>query len=174
MTYLKTLGDAAAIGAIAVAGAVATPAVGSPPSGITIENIALGKLKGDNQQNSGQVKFQTKSDTATLVQKLTFSPGSFSGWHHHPGIVIVTVKEGTIRLMHSDCSVHEYGPGSEHGSVFIEGEQRVHEARSAGVAVVYATYVAPDGSPPVFRIENDPPFCASSIESRWKKPTSHR
>jgi quercetin dioxygenase-like cupin family protein len=162
------------IAAVAAAGVAATSAIASPPSGIVIENIATGTLKGDNQQNSGQVKFQTKSDASTLVQKLTFSAGSYSGWHHHPGIVIVTVKEGTIRLMHTDCSVHEYGPGSEHGSVFIEGEQRVHEARSAGVAVVYATYVAPAASPPVFRVENDPPFCASSIESRWKKPTSHK
>lgn len=159
-----------AIASIAAAGMIGTEAKASPPSGITIENIALGKLKGDNQQNSGQVKFQTKSDTATLVQKLTFSPGSFSGWHHHPGIVIVTVKEGTIRLMHSDCSTHEYGPTSEHGSVFVEGEQRVHEARSAGGAVVYATYVAPDGSPPVFRLENSPPFCASTVDSLSKKP----
>jgi hypothetical protein len=111
-----------------------------------------------------------KDDVATLVQKLTFSSGSYSGWHHHPGIVIVTIKEGAIQLMHSDCSVHEYGPGSEHGSVFIEGEQRVHEARSAGGAVVYATYVAPDASPPVFRIENNPPMCATTMDGLAKKP----
>ncbi len=168
MIQLKQL--AFAIGGLAAAGMVATSATASPPSGITIENIALGKLKGDNQQNSGEVKFQTKSDVATLVQKLTFSAGSYSGWHHHPGIVIVTIKEGSVQLMHSDCSVHEYGPGSEHGSVFIEGEQRVHEARSAGGAVVYATYVAPDASPPVFRVENDPPMCATTMDGLAKKP----
>lgn len=168
MSNLKQL--AFAIAGLAAAGTIATEATASPPSGITIENIALGHLKGDNQQNSGQVKFQTKGDVATLVQKLTFSAGSFSGWHHHPGIVIVTIKEGAVQLMHSDCSVHEYGPNSEHGSVFIEGEQRVHEARSAGGAVVYATYVAPDATPPVFRIENDPPFCASTMDSLSKQP----
>lgn len=158
------------IAGLAAAGLISTPAIASPPSGIVIENIATGTLKGDNQQNSGEIKFQTKSDASTLVQKLTFSPGSFSGWHHHPGIVIVTVKEGTIQLMHSDCSVHEYGPGSSHGSVFVEGEQRVHEARSGGTAVVYATYVAPAASPPVFRIENDPPMCATTMDGLAKKP----
>ena len=167
---LKTLKHTAVMSAIVAAAAVATPVAASPPSGIVIENIALGHLKGDNQQNSGEVKFQTKSDVATLVQKLTFSPGAFSGWHHHPGIVIVTIKEGSVQLMHSDCSVHEYGPASEHGSVFIEGEQRVHEARSAGGAVVYATYVAPDASPPVFRIENDAPMCATTMDGMAKKP----
>lgn len=160
MIKLNRLQCAAAVGGIAAMTMVATPAMGSPPSGITIENLATGSLKGSNQQNSDRVKFQTKDDTATLVQKLTFSPGAFSGWHHHPGIVIVTVKDGTIRLMHSDCSIHEYGPGSPNGSVFIEGEHRVHEARSASGAVVYATYVAPAASPPVFRVEDPVPFCA--------------
>ena len=159
-----------AIAGLAAASAIGTSATASPPSGIAIENLATGTLKGDNQQNSGQVKFQTKSDTSTLVQKLTFSAGGFTGWHHHPGIVIVTVKTGTIQLMHSDCSVHEYGPGSSHGSVFIEGEQRVHEARSAGGATVYAAYVAPAASPPVFRIENEPPFCATTMDARSKQP----
>jgi hypothetical protein len=54
--------------------------------------------------------------------------------------------------------------------VFVEGEQRVHEATSAGGAVVYATYVAPDASPPVFRVENSPPFCVTTIDKLSKKP----
>lgn len=170
MTSLKRLKQAAAIGMIMTGAALGTSAPASPPSGITIENLATGKLIGSDQENSDRVKFQTKDDTATLVQKLTFSPGAYSGWHHHPGIVIVTVKEGIVRLMHSDCSTHEYGPGSEHGSVFIEGEQRVHEARSAGGAVVYATYVAPNASPPVFRVENDAPMCATTMDALAKKP----
>jgi quercetin dioxygenase-like cupin family protein len=170
MTSLKKLTYASAIGAMLTVGTLPVPALATPPSGITIENIATGKLVGSNQQNSAEVKFQTKGNTATLVQKLTFSAGAYTGWHHHPGIVIVTVKEGSVRLMHSDCSTHDYGPGSEHGSVFIEGEQRVHEARSAGGAVVYATYVAPDGSPPVFRVENQPPMCATTMNALSKKP----
>lgn len=159
-----------AVAGITAAGCLATSATASPGGGVVAETFVTGTLKGENQQNSDRVKFQTKDDTLVRVQKLTFSPGGFTGWHHHPGIVIVTVKEGTIQMMHSDCSTHEYGPTSEHGSVFVEGEQRVHEASSAGGAVVYATYVAPDASPPVFRIENDVPFCASSLDSRSKQP----
>ena len=119
-----------------------------------------GKLVGANQQNSDRVKFQTKDNAAVRVQKLVFSPGGFTGWHHHPGIVIVTVLSGNLQMMHSDCSTHEYGPGSPHGSVFIEGEHRVHEASSAGGATVFATYVAPDANPAVFRVEDPVPFCA--------------
>ena len=159
-----------AIAGLAAASMVATSAAASPGGGVTAETFVTGTLKGDNQQNSDRVKFQTKDDTLVRVQKLTFSPGGFTGWHHHPGIVIVTVKEGMIQMMHSDCSTHEYGPGSDHGSVFVEGEQRVHEASSAGGAVVYATYVAPDASPPVFRIENDVPMCATTMDGLAKKP----
>lgn len=147
----------AALGALLVAGA---PALASPGGGVTAETYVTGTLKGDVQQNSDRVKFQTKDDTAVRVQKLTFSPGGFTGWHHHPGIVIVTVQSGTIQMMMSDCSVHEFGPGSPHGSVFVEGEARVHEASSAGGATVFATYVAPGTNPPVFRVEDPVPFCA--------------
>ncbi len=150
----------AAVAAILALGIQAAPATASPGGGVTAETYVTGKLVGPNQQNSDRVKFQTKDNTAVRVQKLVFSPGGFTGWHHHPGIVIVTVLSGTIQMMHSDCSTHEYGPGSPHGSVFVEGEQRVHEASSAGGATVFATYVAPDANPPLFRIEDPVPFCA--------------
>lgn len=149
------------VAVFAAAGMVASPVAASPGTGtITAETYVTGKLKGGNQQNSDRVKFQTKDDTLVRVQKLTFDPGSKTGWHHHPGIVIVTVQSGTIQMMHSDCSVHEFGPGLEHGAVFVEGEARVHEVGSAGGAVVFATYVAPDASPPVFRVEDPVPMCA--------------
>lgn len=150
----------AAFAAILALGLQAAPALASPGSGVTAETYVTGKLVGANQQNSDRVKFQTKDNTAVRVQKLVFSPGGYTGWHHHPGIVIVTVLSGTIQMMHSDCSIHEYGPGSPHGSVFVEGEQRVHEASSADGATVFATYVAPDANPLVFRVEDQVPFCA--------------
>ena len=170
MSFPKSLKCAATFVLIATACTVPTPALASPGSGVTPETFVTGTLKGDNQQNSDRVKFQTKDDTAVRVQKLTFSPGGFTGWHHHPGIVIVTVQSGTIQMMHSDCSTHEYGQGMPHGSVFIEGEQRVHEASSAGGAVVYATYVAPNANPPVFRVENEPPMCATTIDGLARTP----
>lgn len=153
-----------------VTGLFATTAVASPPSGVSAETFATGTLMAPEQQNSDRIKFQTKDDTAVRVQKLTFSAGGYTGWHHHPGIVIVTVREGTIQMMHSDCSVHEYGPGSAHGSVFVEGEGRVHNASAAGGAVVYATYVAPNPAAPVFRLEDDAPFCATTMDRISKKP----
>lgn len=160
MTGFKQLHLAVAAIGITSIGGMTAPALASPGSGVTPETFVTGTLKGSNQQNSDRVKFQTKDDTAVRVQKLTFSAGGYTGWHHHPGIVIVTVQSGTVTMKHSDCSTHDYGPGSPHGSVFIEGEARVHEASSAGGAMVFATYVAPNADTPVFRVEDPVPFCA--------------
>lgn len=170
MLELKKLAGAAVTFAVATTGTFATPALASPPSGVSAETYVTGTLVGSDQQNSDRIKFQTKENVAVRVQKLTFSAGGYTGWHHHPGIVIVTVKEGMIQMKHSDCSVHEYGPGSAHGSVFVEGEGRVHNAGAAAGAVVLATYVAPNPAAPVFRVENDPPFCATTVDRASKKP----
>jgi quercetin dioxygenase-like cupin family protein len=143
--------------AIMMAGVAIAPAAASPGEGvITPENFVTGTLPGDVQMNSDRVKFQTKDDTAVRVQKLTFSAGSRTGWHHHPGVVIVSVQSGTLRLKHSDCMVHEYGPGD----VFVEGEARVHEASTVGGAVIFGTYISSSVNPLVFRVEDDVPFCA--------------
>jgi hypothetical protein len=98
--------------------------------------------------------------TDVRVQKLVFGAGSFSGWHHHPGIVIVAVESGEVTLWDSRCKSKTYGPGSPNGAVFAEGDNRPQQATSAGGATVYVTYVAPNADPPVFRIEDDPPPCA--------------
>jgi quercetin dioxygenase-like cupin family protein len=160
MAFSESIKNGAALGLMAAISISPTAALASPGSGVSSEVYVTGTLVGDNQQNSDRVKFQTKDNVSTRVQKLTFAPGSYSGWHHHPGIVIVTVQSGTVKLMHSDCSFHEYTAGSPHGSAFIEGEHRVHQASSVNGATVIATYVAPYASPPVFRVEDPVPFCA--------------
>ena len=146
-----------AVAGIAAGWMMTSPAAASPGEGvITPENFATGILPGDVQMNSDRVKLQTKDNTAVRIQKLSFSAGSRTGWHHHPGIVIVNVVSGTLKLKHSDCMVHEYHPGD----VFIEGEARVHEASTADGAVIFATYVSSSVDPLVFRIEDPVPFCA--------------
>ena len=146
--------------AIAASGTVASGALASPGGGVTAETFVTGPLVGDVQQNSDRVKFQTKGDTLVRFQKLTFAPGGFTGWHHHPGVVIVTVQSGTLNLAHSDCTSHNYGPGSPHGQTFVEGEHRVHQATSTDGAVIFATYISSAIDPPTFRIEDAVPFCA--------------
>jgi len=135
-------------------------ALGSPGSGITSTNLVTANFDGTVHVNSDRVKFQTKDATDVRVQQLVFGAGGFSGWHHHPGMILVAVQSGAVTLWESDCSSTTYGPGLPDGAVFAEGGDDPQQATSAGGATVYVTYVAPNADPPVFRIEDDPPPCA--------------
>jgi hypothetical protein len=108
-----------------------------------------------------RVKFQTKEPTDVRVQRIDFAAGGYSGWHHHPGMIIVAVQSGAVTLTDSECNSVTYGPGLPDGAVFVEGGDHPVQASSATGATVYLTYVAPDANPPVFRIDDhlDPPPC---------------
>ena len=160
---------AATIG-VAVIGTLATVALGEPgtPVGVTgLTFVPAAKLDETPHWNSDRVKFQTKDPTYVRVQKLVFGANSRSGWHHHPGIVIVAVESGTLTLTHSDCSSKTYGPptstfASPNGAVFVEGGDDPGQATSVGGATVYVTYVAPNEgsvSPTTFRIEDAAVSC---------------
>jgi quercetin dioxygenase-like cupin family protein len=43
-----------------------------------------------------EIDLNAKTDTDIVVQKVTFPPGSTSGWHTHPGPVFITVTKGTV------------------------------------------------------------------------------
>lgn len=153
----------AAILGIAAAGTLATAASASAGFGVTPENLVTADYAEWGHFNHDRVKFQTKDPTVVRVQKLTFAAGAYSGWHHHPGVIVVAVASGSVTLSHADCSSKTYGPGLPNGAVFVEGSNGAQEARSAAGAVVYVTYVVPSATPPVFRIEDNPPLCAPSF-----------
>jgi hypothetical protein len=151
---------AAAVGVVLM-GTLAAVAFGSPGFGTTQETFVTANFEHSVHWNSDSVKFQTKEPTDVRVQKLVFAAGSFSGWHHHPGIIIVTVQSGAVTLMDSDCNSKTYGPGLPNGAVFVEGGDEPVQATSVNGATNYLTFVAPSADPPVFRIEDEPPACAT-------------
>jgi hypothetical protein len=44
--------------------------------------------------NDGTITFQTGRET--VIYTATVAPGATSGWHRHPGAVVVLVKSGTL------------------------------------------------------------------------------
>ena len=145
----------AAVLGVAVIITVAAVALASPGEGITPTTLVTANFDETVHWNSDRVKFQTKDATDVRVQRLDFAPGAYSGWHHHPGIIIVAVASGAVTLWDSDCNSKTYGPGLPNGAVFVEGGDEPVQATSAGGATAYVTYVAPSADPPVFRIEDD-------------------
>jgi hypothetical protein len=163
---------AAATFGVALIGTFATVALGShasnlfpvPPDGIPpdTETFVTANLDETVQWNSDRVKFQTKGPTDVRVQRIVVGAGGFSGWHHHPGIVIVAVQSGDLTFTHSDCSSMTYGPGQLAGAVFVEGGDEPGQASSVGGATLYVTFIAPSADPFVFRIDDhnfQPPSC---------------
>jgi quercetin dioxygenase-like cupin family protein len=161
---VKLASKRAAVATVGVAacGVVAAAALASPPSGFTGTNLVPeAEIAERLHLNSDGVKFQTKGPADVRVQRIDIVPGGRSGWHHHPGMVIVAVQSGTVTYVDSDCDAISYGAGSPNGSVFIESGDEPHEARNLTDQPVtsYATFVAPDADPGVFRIEDPPVNC---------------
>lgn len=87
-------------------------------------------------------------DASTLVvAEVTWTPGGTSGWHRHPGPVLVNVVEGELELVwERDCVPRTYAAGE---SFLDPGE--VHNATNASdteCARAYAMFLGiPDGEP---------------------------
>jgi quercetin dioxygenase-like cupin family protein len=154
---------AAATVGVAVIGTLAAAVVlGSDPFHFTPTTFTTRNLVNNVQENSDRVKFQTKDPTDVRVQRVDIAAGGYSGWHHHPGIVIVAVESGTVTYTRADCSSTTYGFGLPAGSVFVEAGDEPAQASSADGATLYATFVAPHVNPPagpIFRIEDAEVFC---------------
>lgn len=82
-----------------------------------------------------------------MLQRVTLQPGGFTGWHYHPGPLLVVVESGTLTHYDNRCGVRTYRAGQ----AFEEapGAEHVHMGANRGeVAVVLdVTYVVPSGSP---------------------------
>jgi hypothetical protein len=82
------------------------------------------------------------------VQSINFAPGSYSGWHRHPGPVFIQVLSGTMTFYESDdptCTpiVRTAGQG------YLDKGEHAHIARNEtdAPAVNTVVYFAPPGQP---------------------------
>lgn len=75
------------------------------------------------------IQLKSKDNTDILVTNLTIAPGGHSGWHAHPGPVLVVVKTGAATVYDAKdrtCTGKRYPAGT----VFIEQGEHVHIARN--------------------------------------------
>jgi hypothetical protein len=149
--------------ALLSAAVVPTSAAGSPPSGITAPVLVTANLDHRVKIRSDGVKMQTPRQTDVRVQRFEFQPGGSTGWHHHPGLVIIAVETGSLTFWDAKCHPTTYGPGLPNGSSLTESGDRPGLVTSQSGGSSYVTYLAPSADPPVFRIEDDPPPCAAKL-----------
>jgi quercetin dioxygenase-like cupin family protein len=93
------------------------------------------------------VQLHIDGPTDALQALLVFQPGAATGWHKHPGPVVVVIKSGALTETHRNGCVTVHPAGS----VFFEKADEIHNAanETTGVAEVYATFLSPAGSQPL-------------------------
>jgi quercetin dioxygenase-like cupin family protein len=108
----------------------------------------LGTFHIQSKADKYDVELKSHDNTDIVVGQNVVAAGGHSGWHSHPGPVLVVVKSGVITFYHGDdptCT------GTVHpaGTVFIEEGGTVGIARNEGTdpATVVATFFVPAGSP---------------------------
>ncbi len=148
------------LAAVIVAATGVGVAMATAPSGTrTVDYAATGTLPDSVHYNSDRIKLQTKDPANIVTQTITYGPGSSSGWHSHVGIVVVTVKDGTVTRYGSDCVAHSYSQGD----VFVETSQLgpiVLRNETALPAHVAATFITQPPVPQNLRIDEPNPGCA--------------
>lgn len=157
------LAVAAAIGAVGVVlagAAIATP--GKDAVGTTMARGTIGE--GQIVNSKSGVHLKTKGSVDVATQQITVQGGGHTGWHSHPGPVLVTIKSGALRVIYADDETCE-GTVYEKDQSFIDrGDENVHIARNASATepvVFWATYLVP-GTPLTTGFRIDVPTAPSS------------
>jgi len=134
-------GDAIGLTFVAIFSVTALATAGG---GITPGNSVRGTLTQEVKVNADRIKFQTKGGTDVVATTTTYAPGGFSGWHTHPGFVLVVVESGAITLQ-VGCTFNTYSTGQS----FYESGTTPIMARNLGTSPVVERimYVVPQGSP---------------------------
>ena len=138
---------------------VATPPAGVVSNLIVAQGATLGPVKeraaiGD----SWAVNLEDKGQSEFYFQDLVVGPGGYTGWHSHPGLLLITVKEGGVEFYDKACTKHTYMAGQS----FTEGAEP-HAAMNRGTrnARLLVAYIVKKGEPR--RIEAPQPQCGAAL-----------
>ena len=121
--------------------ALATPGIGILAAPVHARGTHDERL---NVHSKAGVKLQTKSGVDFVTQQIVIAPGGTTGWHSHPGPVLVTVKTGELTLVYAgeSCEGRTYKAGE---SFVDRGDETVHTAlnRTPANTEIWATYLVP-------------------------------
>lgn len=89
---------------------------------------------------------QVIHDTTNVHLRIirTTADGFDSGWHVHPGIVIVQVQEGSLQITQGSCTAKTIGPGD----AYLEVPYLAVRAVATGHVAWTTTQILNGGDPP--------------------------
>lgn len=137
--------------------ALATPGIGVISAPVHARGTNAELL---NVHSKAGIKLQTKSSVDFVTQQIVIAPGGSTGWHGHPGPVLVTIKSGEMTLVYADdasCEGRIYTAGQ---SFVDRGDETIHNALNRGSTNVefWATYLVPGAPGMPARIDAASPF----------------
>jgi quercetin dioxygenase-like cupin family protein len=146
---------------------VPTLAGATPPAGVVSKVIvAQGPTTGPLKERidvggTWALHLEDKGESEFYFQDLVVGPGGYTGWHSHPGLLLVTVKEGSIDFYDKDCVKRVYAAGQS----FSEGAEP-HAAVNSGQSNtrLLIAYIVKKGESR--RIEAPQPACAARLGIR--------
>jgi quercetin dioxygenase-like cupin family protein len=120
-------------------------ALATQPKGVTPTPLTRATLGNFEAEHNGiEVESQRTSADFALA-KVVIESGGTTGWHHHPGVALVSVNSGAVSEYDKNChkSVYKAGEG------FFETNGEVHVVRNQGKAdaVLYVTFIVPTKTP---------------------------
>jgi quercetin dioxygenase-like cupin family protein len=121
--------------------------------------VALPPVVGQEQEeDEWNAKFVTSGPSNFIVQDVSYFPGGHTGWHSHPGILLVSVTEGSIEWYNANCERTVYNVGDS-----LTESTATHFVRNVGSvnARFMVTYVLAKGQPR--RIDQPAPTCAAAL-----------
>ena len=105
------------------------------------------------------VELKAKDGLEIAVRTFSYEPGSFTGWHQHPGPVFIQVVQGTVTFYEADdpsCTPTVVDSGEAYLDLGEAGHIGRNETDQPAQDVT-VLFGPPDIDPADFRIEIDPP-----------------
>jgi quercetin dioxygenase-like cupin family protein len=143
-----------AVGAIVITGAaLATPGIGVLPPPATEVKSRGTLIEELNIHSESGIKLKTKAPLDVVTQSVSIAPGGTTGWHGHPGPVLVTIKSGEMTIYYAGEGCHGIKYGA--GDTFVDRGDRIHTARNEGATQldIWATYLVPGDRGAPFRLD---------------------
>jgi quercetin dioxygenase-like cupin family protein len=161
-TRLTFFGLAGLVSAMALTGVV----LATPGSGVLSATVVARGTFADSTDikfkvdGGGQEVMHAPNARQTVVQQIIIGPRGHTGWHSHPGPVVVVVTAGALTFYSSEdpaCRPRTYRTGE----AFIDrGQGHVHIARNESTTEnleLWATYFDVPPPPPANNFRTDVP-----------------
>ena len=129
--------------------------------------IECGACQGSNHQRTQRsikvgaewtVSLEDNGQSEMYFQDLIVGPGGYTGWHSHPGLLLITIKEGRVDFYNKDCVKTVYMAGQS----FTEGAEPHAVVNTGSVnARLLVAYIIKSGESR--RIERSQPKCGEAL-----------